>query len=68
MQFIRSTRCLDVQSKEEWVKELSEYALGLGEAIEKNRGLDEYWLHISGCLLALKYIETHGRSVVSSVL
>ena len=49
MQFIRSTRCVDVQSKEEWVKELSEYALGLGEAVEKNRGLDhskvrEYWL------------------------
>ena len=49
MQFIRSSTCLDARSRDGWATELVDFAVGLGEAVDKNLGLDhskvrEYWL------------------------
>lgn len=49
VQVIRSTKCSHPQSRQEYVEEMADYALGLGAAVDKNRGLDhskvrEYWL------------------------
>ena len=57
LHIIRSSRCLQTQSQDEWAQNVSEYALDLGEAVDKNRGLDhskvrEYWLQRGPRLLA----------------
>ena len=49
MKFIRSSTCLDVRARERWADEFVDFAVGLGEAVDKNLGLDhskvrEYWL------------------------
>ena len=49
LRLIRSSTCLNAQPREEWANELVDFAMGLGEAVDKNVGLDhskvrEYWL------------------------
>lgn len=49
LRLIRSSTCLNAQTREHWANELVDFAMGLGEAVDKNVGLDhskvrEYWL------------------------
>jgi len=49
IQVMRSTKCLLPQTRRAYAEEMADYALGLGAAVDKNRGLDhskvrEYWL------------------------
>lgn len=57
MQVIGSTKCLNPQTRQEFAEALTDYALGLGAAVDKNRGLDhskvrEYWIQRGPRLLA----------------
>ena len=49
LRLIRSSTCLNAKMRKEWANELVDFAIGLGEAVDKNVGLDhskvrEYWL------------------------